>query len=90
MDAGPVGGASVNGPLVVVNGVLFAGSMDTAGTMFAFDAATGEMLWSYPSGATVYGSPAVVDGVVYWGAGYPSRLGFGNSIKKLFAFEVGN
>jgi polyvinyl alcohol dehydrogenase (cytochrome) len=90
LPAGPVGGASVNGPLVVVNGVLFAGSMDTAGTMFAFDAATGEMLWSYPSGATVYGSPAVVDGVVYWGAGYPSRLGFGNSIKKLFAFEVGN
>ena len=28
------------------------------------------------SGATVYGSPAVVGGVVYWGAGYPSRLGF--------------
>lgn len=86
--SGPVGGASVNGPLVVVNGVLFAGSMDTDGTMFAFDAATGDVLWSFKSGATVYGSPAVVGGVVYWGAGYPSRLGFGNSIKKLYAFEI--
>jgi len=81
--------ASVNGPVVVVNGVLFAGSMDLAGTMFAFDAATGDVLWSFESKATVYGSPAVVDGVVYWGAGYPSRLGFGNSIKKLYAFAVG-
>jgi hypothetical protein len=31
-----------------------------------------------------------VAGVVYWGAGYPSRLGFGSSIKKLYAFEVGD
>jgi polyvinyl alcohol dehydrogenase (cytochrome) len=87
---GGLNGGSVNGPLVVVNGVLFAGSMDAAGTMFAFDAATGSVLWSFQSGATVYGSPAVVAGVVYWGAGYPSRLGFGSSIKKLYAFEVGD
>jgi polyvinyl alcohol dehydrogenase (cytochrome) len=62
--------------------------MDAAGTMFAFDGATGDVLWSFKSGATVYGSPAVVGGVVYWGAGYPSRLGFGNSIQKLYAFAV--
>jgi polyvinyl alcohol dehydrogenase (cytochrome) len=87
---GGLNGASVNGPLVAVNGVLFAGSMDAAGTMFAFDAATGNVLWSFQSLGTVYGSPAVVGGVVYWGAGYPSRLGFGNSIKRLYAFEVGD
>jgi len=87
---GGLNAASVNGPVVAVNGVLFGGSMDAQGTMFAFDAATGDVLWSFKSGATVYGSPAVVGGVVYWGAGYPSRLGFGNSIKKLYAFEVGD
>ena len=80
-------GANVNGPVTVVSGVLFAGSMDPAGTMFALDASSGDVLWSFQSGGTVYGGPAVVGGTVYWGAGYgSSRLGFGTSVKKLFAF----
>jgi polyvinyl alcohol dehydrogenase (cytochrome) len=83
-------GASVNGPVTVVGGVLFGGSMDPAGNMYALDAATGDVLWSYPSGGTVYGGPAVVGDTVYWGAGYSSsRLGFGTSVKKLFAFSTG-
>ncbi len=89
---GPYSNASSNGPVAVVNGVLFAGSMDMTGTMFAFNAATGDVLWSYTAGGTVYGGPAIVDGVVYWGAGYPSSvrpLGFGTSIKKVFAFGLG-
>jgi polyvinyl alcohol dehydrogenase (cytochrome) len=82
-------GASVNGPVVVVNGVLFAGSMDASGTMFAFDAASGEVLWSFKSGGTVYGGPAVSGDTVYWGSGYTtSRLGFGTSSQKLYAFSV--
>jgi polyvinyl alcohol dehydrogenase (cytochrome) len=86
----PISGAAVDGPTVVVNGVVFAGSMDKMGTMFAIDAATGEVLWSFESGGTVYGGPAVANGVVYWGCGYPSsRLGFGTSCKKVYAFEVG-
>jgi polyvinyl alcohol dehydrogenase (cytochrome) len=95
----PLAGASVNGPVVAVNGVLFGGSMDAQGTMYALDATSGEVLWSFKSGGTVYGSPAVADGVVYWGCGYPpSRciesvsgchgLGFGTSCKKLYAFDV--
>jgi polyvinyl alcohol dehydrogenase (cytochrome) len=80
-------GATVNGPVTVVNGVLFGGSMDAMGTMYAFDAATGAVLWSFPSGGTVYGGPAVAGGVVYWGSGYPSsRLQFGTTSKKLYAF----
>jgi polyvinyl alcohol dehydrogenase (cytochrome) len=85
----PLGGASVNGPVTVVGGVLLAGSMDHDGTMYALDAATGAVLWSFQAGATVYGGPAVAGGVVYWGAGYPAtRLGFGGSAKKLYAFAL--
>jgi polyvinyl alcohol dehydrogenase (cytochrome) len=84
----PVNGASVNGPLAVVNGVVFAGSMDTDGTMLGLDAKTGKVLWQYKSGATVYGGPAIVDGVVYWGNGYPQRLLFGTPGHTLFAFAV--
>jgi polyvinyl alcohol dehydrogenase (cytochrome) len=94
----PLSGASVNGPVVVVNGVMFGGSMDMDGTMFALDAATGAELWRFQSGGTVYGGPAVSNGVVYWGTGYPGYggasakrpLGFGTMSTKgsLFAFAA--
>jgi polyvinyl alcohol dehydrogenase (cytochrome) len=85
----PLNSASVNGPLSVVNGVVFAGSMDADGMMYAFDATSGKVLWSFKSGATVYGGAAIADGVVYWGSGYPaSRLGFGTTGKALYAFSV--
>ena len=83
-----VNGASVNGPVTVVNGVVLAGSMDDVGTMLAFDATSGKQLWSYLSGATVYGAPAIVNGVVYWGNGYPQRLFFGTPGNTLYAFSV--
>jgi polyvinyl alcohol dehydrogenase (cytochrome) len=80
----------VNGPVTVVSGVLFGGSMDRDGTMFALDAATGNVLWSFASGGTVYGGPAVAGGMVFWGAGYsPGRLGVGTPVKKLYAFAPG-
>jgi polyvinyl alcohol dehydrogenase (cytochrome) len=57
--------------------------------MFALDAASGSVLWSFQSGGTVYGGPAVAGGVVYWGSGYvPVRLGYGTPSKKLFAFSL--
>jgi polyvinyl alcohol dehydrogenase (cytochrome) len=85
----PVGGTSVNGPVSAVNGVLFGGSMDSNGTMFAFNGDTGNVLWSYQSGATVYGGPAIAAGIVYWGNGYPnSRLLFGSPGGTLYAFQV--
>ena len=85
----PLGGASVNGPATVVGGVMLVGSMDAAGTMYALDATSGAVLWSFQAGGTVYSGPAVVGGVVYWGAGYPAgRLGFGTSAQKLYAFAA--
>jgi polyvinyl alcohol dehydrogenase (cytochrome) len=89
----PLMGGSVNGPTTVINGVVFAGSMDSKGMMYALDSATGKILWSFMSGASVYSGPAVVSGVVYWGVGYPpSRLGLGTSstTNNLYAFDLGN
>jgi polyvinyl alcohol dehydrogenase (cytochrome) len=87
----PLGGASVNGPVTVVNGVVFVGSMDADGMMYAIDAASGKILWPYKSMGTVYGGPAIADGVVYWGNGYPSsRLLFGTPGHTLYAFALPN
>jgi polyvinyl alcohol dehydrogenase (cytochrome) len=85
----PLNGVSVNAPPGVVSNVLFNGSMDAAGTMYAFDAESGAVLWSFESGGTVYSGPAIAGDVVYWGCGYPSfRLGFGTPCQKVYAFEI--
>jgi polyvinyl alcohol dehydrogenase (cytochrome) len=84
----PVAGASVNGPVTVINGVVLVGSMDTEGTMLALEASTGKVLNSWQSGATVYSGPAIADGVLYWGNGYPQRFLFGTPGNTLYAFSV--
>jgi polyvinyl alcohol dehydrogenase (cytochrome) len=62
------------GPLAVADGVVYAPSMSgkhpTDQTMFALNAANGNVLWSFASGASVAAGAAVVDGNVYWGSGY--------------------
>jgi len=65
------------GPLTVANGVVFAGSMDREGHMYAFDAATGHILWSFAAGGSVMAAPSIADGSLYWGSGYSS--GFNNT-----------
>jgi hypothetical protein len=70
--------------LSVANGVLYAGSFDPAGHMYALNAANGKILWSFASGGSVLGGPAIVKGVVYWGSGYVKVGGTGNN--KVFAF----
>lgn len=78
------------GPASVANGVVFVGSMDinpNAPTMFALDAKTGHVVWSFVAGSSVISGPAIVGNTVYWGAGYRHfgpTLGTGNN--KLFAF----
>jgi polyvinyl alcohol dehydrogenase (cytochrome) len=83
---GPGFFAAAMGPLTVANGVLFGGSMDPEGHMYAFDASSGAILWSFASGGSVMSAPAVVDGVVYWGSGY--RTGF--DAHKMYAFALPN
>lgn len=84
--ADPAQHAVDTGSVTVANGVVFVGSMDPQGHMFALDAATGNPLWSYKSGGSVICGPAVVDGVVYWGSGYKRTGGTGNNA--LYAFAL--
>ncbi len=82
-------GCMAMGPASVADGVVFVGSMDVNPqnpTMFALDAATGEVLWSFVAGSSVNAAPAIAsDNSVYWGSGY-SAMGAGNN--KLFAFSI--
>jgi outer membrane protein assembly factor BamB len=69
----------------VADGVVYAGSLDTAGHMYALNATTGQILWSFASGGSILGAPAIVNGTLYWGSGY-SRSATGNN--KLYAFTT--
>ena len=58
-------GYGQSGPVVTAGGVVFVGAgSNTAGYFYAYDAATGEELWKFNTGAGVFSSPAVymVDG----------------------------
>jgi len=76
-------GAGGRGPLAASPGLVYAGSM--SGAMTVLDAKTGATLWSFDAGGSVSSAPAIVDGAVYWGAGY-SRFNFGTGVHKLYKF----
>ena len=84
-------GSIALGPLSVANGVVYANSMaggPGAPTMLALNAATGAILWSFASGASVNAGATIVDETVFWGSGY-THLGIpgytGNN--KFYAFK---
>ncbi|MFD1560417.1 PQQ-binding-like beta-propeller repeat protein [Paraburkholderia silviterrae] len=59
--------------------------------MYALDAATGEIKWSFESGGAVVSGAAIVDGTVYWGSGYHTKvlgLPYAGDNHKLDAFAV--
>ncbi|KAA8533005.1 hypothetical protein F0562_032878 [Nyssa sinensis] len=62
------------GPVTLVNGVLFAGSVAPNGPLYAMDAKTGTILWSYNTGATIYGGASASYGCIYLGNGYTVGL----------------
>ena len=80
----PTTGAADEGAVSVANGVAYAGS--ESGVMYAFDAATGKILWSFDSGGSVIDGPSIVDGVVYWGSGYNDSNAIPNN--RLYAFSL--
>ena len=55
---------SNNGPITPANGVLFDGSIDAGGVIYAMDAVTGRY-YGPTSGATVYGSISGSNGGMY-------------------------
>jgi polyvinyl alcohol dehydrogenase (cytochrome) len=87
----PIAGNVNQGPVTIANGVVYACSLDVDGHMYAMDAATGDVMWSFASGGSCNAGAAVVNGTVYWGSGYASLAGFLGSTgnDKLYAFEVG-
>ena len=99
-DPNPVNpGFGVNdiGAVSVANGVMYAGSLGGGGsnggttnpTMFALNAKTGQILWSYISGGSVASGPAIANGVVYWGTGYSHfGIGAGAGAYSFYAFSV--
>ena len=59
--------AIVGGPaLAEAEGLVLVGSDN--GVLYAFDAVTGKMAWSFPTGGQIWSTPAVGDGVVYFGS----------------------
>jgi polyvinyl alcohol dehydrogenase (cytochrome) len=75
------------GSVSVANGVLYAPSF--SGNMHALNAATGRILWTFPSGGSVIDGPSIVDGVVYWGSGF-KKIKPGAPNNKVFAFTAGD
>lgn len=84
-DADPTEGAIDPGAMSVANGVVYAGSF--SGFMYALDAHTGKILWSFNSGGSVVSGPSIADGVVYWGSGY-SHIKPGRGNNKIYAFAL--
>jgi polyvinyl alcohol dehydrogenase (cytochrome) len=74
-------------PVSYSNGVVWYGSNDNAGHLFALNAETGEILFDFVTGGTVGCGPSIVDGIVYAGSGY-ERFGTGTNNTKLFALSL--
>jgi polyvinyl alcohol dehydrogenase (cytochrome) len=83
--ADPTPGAIDIGSLSVANGVLYAPSY--SGSVYAINAATGSILWSYATGGSVIDGPSIVRGVAYWGSGY-GHIPPGVPNNKVYAFTV--
>ncbi len=58
-------GATSRAAAVAGDGVVYAGGTD--GSLWAFDAATGDVRWTADTGAEVTSAPAVADGLVVVG-----------------------
>jgi polyvinyl alcohol dehydrogenase (cytochrome) len=83
--ADPTPGAIDVGSLSVANGVLYTDSY--SGYVYAINAATGSILWSYNTGGSVIDGPSIVKGMVFWGSGFRHIApGIGNN--KVYAFTV--
>ncbi|XP_061367094.1 uncharacterized protein LOC133310215 [Gastrolobium bilobum] len=70
--ANPSNTTTISGPVSVANGVVFSGSPNANGTIYAINAESGQILWSYDTGIGVYGGVSISDGCIYVGQGLSS------------------
>jgi polyvinyl alcohol dehydrogenase (cytochrome) len=82
----PVPGTVDPGALSVANGLVYAGSY--SGNMHALNAATGSVLFTFPSGGSVIDAPSIVNGTLFCGSGYGRIGGIPNN--KVYALTVPN
>jgi PQQ-like domain/Domain of unknown function DUF11 len=76
----------------VANGVVYFGSdaSDLDHNLYALNASTGAKLWSYATGTSVFSSPAVANGVVYFGSGDHNVYALNASTgAKLWSYDTG-
>jgi len=59
----------------VANGVVYIGSQD--GKLYALDAETGTVLWTYMTGLPIDSSPTVTNGMLYVGSWNGKVYAFG-------------
>jgi polyvinyl alcohol dehydrogenase (cytochrome) len=78
----PANPSTAQGGVTFTNRVIFAGS--SSGYYVALDASSGLTCWTFNSGNTVAGSPAIFNETVYWGTGYKTSAG----ATMLYAFSV--
>jgi polyvinyl alcohol dehydrogenase (cytochrome) len=62
-------GAYAKGAVAAADGLVFACSTAPAGPLYALDARSGAVLWTYKAGAPCDTRAAVIDGRLYWVAG---------------------
>lgn len=78
----PAYASNAQGGVSFTNRVVFAGS--SSGYFVALDANTGQTYWTFNSGNTVAGTPAIFNETVYWGTGYKKSAG----VNMLYAFSI--
>ena len=59
--------------------MVYFGSGD--GNVYALSAATGAKLWNFATGAAIFPSPAVANGVVYIGSRAPAQASTATDLK---------
>src|ERR1700685_3326940 len=83
--ADPTEGTMDEGALSVANSVVYAGSFDATGHVYALNSSTGKILWSYATGGSVIDGPSIVSSNLFWGSGY-HKIPPGTANNKVYDF----
>jgi polyvinyl alcohol dehydrogenase (cytochrome) len=77
------------GQVATANGVVYAGSTDKQGHVYALNGNNGLIRWTFATGGSVASGASIVNGTVYWGSGYSEFLSSGTTgNNKVFAFSL--